>query len=186
MIRAILLIVFSALAAACSSTGDEYSRAPSAGAGGSAAAGASVASVDAQYFRDIAQANLAEIATGRLAVAKAQSPDVRQFGQRMIDEHTQMQAEGAAIARAKGLPVPAEPDARHQAAAKQLEALSGASFDREYMEQMVKDHVETLQLLEQAYARMKDQDLRAHAQKGIPHVRQHLDAARRIAGDLVG
>lgn len=186
MTRSILLVAISAFVAACSSTGDEYSRAPSAGAGGSAAAGASVASPDAQFFRDIAQANLAEIAAGKLAVATAQSPAVRGFAQRMIDDHTMMLAEGSRLARAKGIPVPTAPDARHQAAAKQLEALAGESFEREYMEQMVKDHVETLQLLEQAYAQMKDQDLRAHAQKGIPHVRQHLDAARRIAGDLVG
>jgi putative membrane protein len=104
----------------------------------------------------------------------------------MVDDHTKMQAEGVAIAQAKDLPVPSDPAPRHQAAARQLEQLSGASFDRAYMEQMVKDHAETLQLLERAYAEMKDPDLRAYAQKGIPHVRQHLDAARRIAGDLMG
>ena len=99
---------------------------------------------------------------------------------------TEFHAEGAAIAKAKGIPLPAEPDARHQAAAKELEQLSGERFDIAYMEQMVKGHVEALQLLERAYAEIDEQDLRAHAQQGIPLVRQHLDQARRIAGELVG
>lgn len=180
MTRAILLVAFSAFVAACASTGDDLNQAPSAAAGGTAA------SADAQLFRDIAQANLAEIAAGKLAVATAQSPAVRGFAQRMIDDHSLMLSEGTRVARAKGIPVPTEPAPHHQAAAKELQQMSGERFEIAYMKHMVQDHVDTLQLLEQAYAQMQDQDLRAHAQKGIPQVRQHLDAARRIAGDLVG
>ena len=164
--------------AACSHTGDALKNP------GSAAAGAT--SPDARFMRDIAQANLAEIATGKLAVAKAQSPEVRRFGQLMIDEHTMMQREGGQLASSKGMPVPAAPDARHQAAAKKLEQMSGESFDRAYMEQMVKDHAQTLELLQETVSEAKDSAVRAHAQKAMPHVRQHLDTARRLAGDVVG
>jgi putative membrane protein len=152
--------------------------------GESAAGGAT--SADAQVMRDIAQANLAEIATGKLAIAKAQSPNVKQFGQHMIEEHTTLQSEGASLASAKGMPVPNAPDARHQAAAKKLEAMSGESFDRAYMEQMVKDHSETLQLLQRAASQAGDPQLRAHAQKAMPHVQQHLEMAKRLAGEVVG
>jgi putative membrane protein len=152
--------------------------------GDSAAGGASAQ--DAQMMRDIAQANLAEIATGKLAIAKAQSPTVKQFGQHMIEEHNTLQSEGARLASAKGMPVPSAPDARHQAAAKKLEAMSGESFDRAYMEQMVKDHGETLQLLQRAASQAGDAQLRAHAQKAIPHVQQHLELAKRLAGEVVG
>jgi putative membrane protein len=164
--------------AACSYTGDALKNS------GSAAAGAT--SPDARLPRDIAQANLAEIATGRLAVAKARSPEVRRFGQLMIDEHTMMQREGEQLAFSKGMPLPVAPDAKHQAAAKKLEQMSGESFDRAYMEQMVKDHAQTLALLQETASEAKDSAVRAHARKAIPHVRQHLDIARRLAGDVVG
>jgi putative membrane protein len=164
--------------AACSHTGDALKDS------GSAAAGAT--SPDAAFMRDIAQGNLAEIAAGKLAVAKAQSPEVRRFGELMIEDHTKLQREGAQVAAANGWPVPSRPDERQQAAAKKLESMSGGSFDRAYMEQMVKDHAQTLQLLERTFQEAKDPRLRRVAQAAIPHVRQHLDMARRLAGDVVG
>jgi putative membrane protein len=141
---------------------------------------------DVKFMENIAQANLAEIATGKLAVAKAQSPLVKQFGQQMIDDHTKMLNEGASLASAKGMPVPKSPEFKHQAAAKKLEAMSGGSFDRAYMQQMVADHNDTLELLKQASTQAGDPALRAHAEKAIPHVQQHLEVARRLTGELVG
>ena len=178
MTRAFLLLSSLVLIAGCSYTGDAPKTSDSAAAGAT--------SPDAAYMRDIAQGNLAEIATGKLAVAKAQSPEVRRFGQLMIEDHTKLQREGAQVAAANGWPVPNQPDERQQAAAKKLESMSGGSFDRAYMEQMVKDHAQTLELLQQTVSEAKDSALRAHAQKATPHVRQHLDIARRLAGDVVG
>ncbi|HZM34464.1 MAG TPA: DUF4142 domain-containing protein [Burkholderiales bacterium] len=167
-----------AFLAACSYTGDALKDS------GSAAAGAT--SPDAAYMRDIVQGNLAEIATGKLAVAKAQSPEVRRFGQLMIEDHAKLQRQGAQVAAANGWPLPSAPHERHQAVAKKLDSTSGESFERAYMEQMVKDHAETLQLLERTFQEAQDPQLRRVAQSAIPHVRQHLDLARRLAGDVVG
>jgi putative membrane protein len=175
MIRIASLFAIAALLGACSFTGDSMRG-----------AGAGATSPDTQYMRDIAQANLAEIETGKLAVTKAQSADVRRFGQHMIDEHSKMLDEGARLAQQKGMGMPKEPDAKHKAAAKKLEQVSGQGFDRAYMEQMVKDHGETMRLLEQTVSEAKDRDIQAIAQKAIPQVRQHLDMARRLAGDVVG
>lgn len=176
--RARLVLVLSCLFfAACSQLGMR---------GDGASAGAGVSRSDAQLMERIAQANLAEIETGKLAVAKAQSPQVKQFGQHMIDEHTAMLSEGSQLAAAKGMSMPRSPDLKHQALSKKLEMTSSASFDRAYMQQMVADHNNTLELLQQAMAQASDPQLRAHAQKAIPHVQQHLEMARRLTGDLVG
>ena len=152
--------------------------------GDQASAGASRS--DAKFMENIAQANIAEIETGKLALTRAQSPQVRQFAQHMVDEHTTLLNEGAQLAAAKGMAPPKSPDLKHQAAAKKLSMMSGASFDRAYMQQMVADHNNTLELLQQAAAQASDPQLRAHAQKAMPHVQQHLEMARRLAGDLVG
>jgi putative membrane protein len=171
------LITFAAFLSACSQLGINSSGEASGGA---------TAKPDVQLLRDLSQANLAEIATGKLAVSKAQSSAVRQFGQNMIDEHTKMQAEGARLAQAKGMPVPGSPDLRHQAAAKKLDLMSGNNFDRAYMEQMVKDHGDTLELLQRAATQASDTALRSLAETAIPYVRQHLQMAQRLTGDLVG
>jgi putative membrane protein len=105
----------------------------------------------------------------------------------MIDDHTALLNDGASLASAKGVAMPKSPDRRHKAAMQNLEQLSGASFDRAYMQQMVADHNNTLELLRQAAAQAGDPALRAHAQKAIPAVQQqHLEMARRLTGDLVG
>ena len=176
MTRIPLVIASAALLSACGM----WDRIT--GGGESAAAGST--SPDAQLMRDIAEANMAEIATGKLAVSKAQSGPVKQFGQHMVDEHTKMQSEGAKLASAKKIAMPSAPDAKHQAAAKKLESLAGASFDKAYMEQMVKDHTETLQLLQKTVSQAKDPEVRAHAQKAMPHVQKHLEMAKQVAGQL--
>src|SRR3954466_2582503 len=73
---------------------------------------------DAKYAKDISQANLAEIATGQLAMQKAASPEVRRYGEHMVQEHTTLQQQTAALASAKGMEPPKSPDMKHEAAAK--------------------------------------------------------------------
>lgn len=180
MLKRITVVVLCTLFAACSQLGMRGNDA----SGGQSAPRASAQ--DVKFMENIAQANLAEIEAGKLAVAKAQSPTVKQFGQHMIDEHSAMLAEGNTLAKMKGMPVPKSPDLKHQALAKKLQAMSGTSFDRAYMEQMVADHKNTLELLQQTATKASDPDLRALAQKAMPGVQEHLQMAQRLGGDIVG
>ena len=45
---------------------------------------------DQSAMKQLAQANLTEIAAGKAAAPKAQSPDVKKFGQQMVHDHPQM------------------------------------------------------------------------------------------------
>ena len=150
-------------------------------AGGTSAANSSA---DVQFLRDVASANLAEIAAGRLAADKALSPQVRQYGQQMADAHTKANQQAATLAKARGLSLPEAPDAKRQGSAKRLEALSGEDFDRAYMDQRVKDHGHALQALERAATEAQDASVRAFGEAAAPHVRKHLEAARHIRSKL--
>jgi putative membrane protein len=169
----LLLLCFVGLAA-CSQMG---MKSP----GQSAGQGATASTQDAKFARDIAQANLAEIETGKLAASKAQSDAVKQFAQHMVDEHSKLLKQGSDLAAAKGMQVPSAPGLEHQAAKTKLQVVTPASFDRAYMEQMVKDHNTTLELLNRTVAEASDPQLRAQAQQAIPHVQQHLEMAQRLA-----
>src|SRR5947209_5337884 len=104
MISRVVLVVAGVSLAACSQMGTRGQ--------GSAQ--------DAKFAKDIAQANLAEIATGQLATEKAASPAVRSFGQHMVQEHTALQQQTAALASAKGMEVPKSPDVKHEATMQML------------------------------------------------------------------
>src|SRR5258706_935836 len=50
---------------------------------------ADISDADGGAMKKLASANLHEIEAGKLAASKAQNPQVKQFGQKMADDHAQ-------------------------------------------------------------------------------------------------
>jgi putative membrane protein len=136
---------------------------------------------DAKHMKDLAIANMAEVETGKLALEKAQDPKVKEFAQHMVDDHGKMLDEVKQLAQSKGVDLPSAPDAKHEKAMKKLQSASGASFDREYMRAMVKDHRDALKLAQRTAKGAKDPDLKAAAQKAAPDIQEHLKMAQDLA-----
>ncbi|MEA3192397.1 MAG: putative rane protein [Betaproteobacteria bacterium] len=141
---------------------------------------------DAQFLRQMGEADLAEVEAGKLAAQKASSAEVKQFAQHMIEEHSKGMKEGEGLAKAKGQQPPASPDKKHQAAMKKLESMSGDAFDKAYMKEMVQGHQEVLKMLQTAAKSAQDPDIKAAAQKKIPTVQKHLDMAKTTVASLDG
>jgi putative membrane protein len=178
--RGTLLLLMAALAG-CGAMGGGAGGGSGASSGGAAAAAMSPA--DQKMVTDIAQANIAEIQTGRLALTKSQSPQVRAFAQKMIDDHTMAMQELQRLAQSTGASLPGDTDLMHKAIAAELGILSGDTFDRQYMSQVgVTDHKRTQELLEQTARSASNPALRAYAQKILPAVTRHLDQAQQQAG----
>jgi putative membrane protein len=136
---------------------------------------------DAKRMKDIALANLAEIEAGQLALQKAQDPKVKEFAQRMVDDHTKLLDEVKGVAQAKGVELPSAPDAKHQKAMKKLQAASAQDFDREYVRAMVKDHRDALRLAQRTAKGAKDVDLKSAADKAAPEIQDHLKMAQALS-----
>ena len=147
-----------------------------------AAAGASLSSMDRQFVTMAAQGGWAEIATGELAQKNGGSEAVRQYGQRMVQDHGLANKELESIASKLGMTPPKAPDAKHQAEAKKLAGLSGAEFDRQYASHMVMDHEMTIALFEKQANAGAEASLRAFASKQLPILQEHLKMARSLPG----
>jgi len=142
----------------------------------------SLSKADQNLMRELAQANLAEIETGKIALSQSKNDQVRNFAQKMIDDHTQAQKDLEKLAQAKGVTLPTEPDRKHQAMAKKLSALEGDKFDKQYISQGgLTDHRNTHRLLERAQKRAADPELKALAEKMEPIVSQHLTMAQEVS-----
>jgi putative membrane protein len=141
---------------------------------------------DMQTLSRMARADMAEIEAGKLAQQKASNPEVKKYGEHMVQEHTKMLQEGTQLAQKKGVQPPKDTDKKHKSAMKKLQGLSGEEFDRQYISQMVKDHDEVMKLAQKTAKDTKDPDLKAHVEKGSPHVKEHLDQARKIQASLGG
>lgn len=146
-----------------------------------ATAEARVSSGDRALMNDIAQANLAEIDTGKLALEKSQNEQVRKFAQLMIDDHTKAQATLQSIAKSKGITLPTETDMAHKTLTTALRLLSGTTFDKQYIARVgVGDHERAEELLEKTIKETSDQELKAYAEKTIKTVQHHLSVARSM------
>jgi len=144
--------------------------------------GSQLQRADERMLRDIAQANLAEIETGRIALDKSKDERVRKFAQQMVDDHTTAMKDVQQLAQTKGVTLPDGPDVKHKTVATALKALSGDTFDKQYMSQAgLGDHRKTHELLQKTQRDAKDPDLKALATKMIPVVHGHLTDAEQIA-----
>jgi len=149
-------------------------------AGVHAAQGA-VSDQDRKFITEAAQGGMAEVKLGEIAGKQAASADVKNFGQRMVDDHSRLNQELKKLATDKGVPLPDSIGPKHQATVDRLSKLSGEAFDRAYMGEMVKDHTHDVAAFEQQSTRAEDPDLKAWSGKSLPTLRQHLQMAREIA-----
>lgn len=179
------LLAISAIAAMFSTVGVQAQTPTSAaqsGAAGQTESSAQLSSGDEKALKDMAQANINEIAAAKIALNKAQSSEVKAFAQQMVKDHGDALNKVQTVAQQKGVTLPTEPDAMHKAMATKLESQSGDAFDKLYMENAgTKDHQMVLSKLQSDSKMIKDPDVKALAEAHTPVVEQHLKAAEQMS-----
>lgn len=145
-----------------------------------------IAAADQAFVREAAIGGMAEVDLGQLAAAKAENPDVKQFGQRMVDDHGKANSELKNWASQKNVTLPNALDAKHKAEHEKLEKLSGAAFDRAYMASMVADHNKDVAAFMRESKSAKDPDLRVWAGKTLPTLQEHQKMAKAINAKVGG
>jgi putative membrane protein len=95
----------------------------------------------------------------------------------MVKEHKQMTESMKPFAESWGLAAPTGPDADHQKELDKLNGLSGADFDKEYVDQMVADHAKALSAFTSEAKDTKDVKFRAAVIKGKTRVAAHKNMA---------
>lgn len=124
-----------------------------------------------------AAGGLTEVEIGRMGETKATSLDVKRFATAMVHDHTiaNKKIDELASARTVTLPMPVATNKEEK-----LSQLAGNKFDREFMDKMVKDHKETIDLFEKYSDKTKDDSIRSFIQQTLPILRMHLDTAQAI------
>lgn len=139
---------------------------------------------DLQFAQQAAIDNIAEIDLGEMAVDKAANQAVKDFGQRMVDDHTRAQDQLERIAEDKGFELATETPADKQQMHDQLDALSEAEFDRAYMDHMVTDHEKAVELFQNQADSGQDSELKQFAEQTLPILQQHLEQAQQIQAQM--
>jgi putative membrane protein len=136
---------------------------------------------DSDFLAKAAQGGMAEVELGKLALAHGSSARIKYFGQRMVDDHSKANDKLARIAAQKGVALPTGLTQQDQATKDRLSGLSGAEFDRAYIQDMVKDHNEDIAEFSKEANGGHDPDIRKFASATLPTLREHLKLAERTS-----
>jgi len=124
---------------------------------------------------------LAEVSTSEVGLQRATDPELKKFSQRMVDDHTRMNAELTALAARKAYPLPRVLDARAQFCIQSLAGLTGPEFDRCYAKAQLVAHLDSVATFEAEAERGLDAETRAYAAKWLPSIKDHLKTIKPIA-----
>jgi putative membrane protein len=139
---------------------------------------------DAAAMKQLAQANLNEVEGGKAAASKAQSPDVKQFAQKMVTDHQQMYNELQSLAKQKSVALPQSASLKDMAQMKLAERANGVDFDKKYMEMMLKDHLKDAKDTQDLASKTKDPEFKAAVQKAHAKIEEHLQLAKQVNSRL--
>lgn len=136
---------------------------------------------DRDFVAKAAQGGMMEVAAGKLAAQRGLDPAVKQFGQKMVTDHTAANDKLKALADSKQMVLPDSVSKDEDAALGKLESLNGTDFDKTYSRMMVKDHTEDISEFEKEVKRGQDADVKALAESTLPTLRHHLMLANRLS-----
>lgn len=177
--KILLTLIFSAAFTLCAANAQQ-SNPESSTSSMSKTSGATTAA-DTKFLRTVGRADLAEIELGNLAEQKATNPEVKQFAERMIHDHTQNRNQLQQVAADQHVTLPDMVSSQDKATKAELEKLSGAQFDKAYMTDMLKDHRTDVAEVAHASKTAHNPAVRKFAEETLPVLESHLKEAEKVA-----
>jgi putative membrane protein len=133
---------------------------------------------DETFMNKAAEGGMAEVELGKLAETRASSDAVKNFGKRMVNDHTKADDQLKSIAAQENVALPTGLSSRDQAALDRLSMLNGADFDRAYMRNMVRDHRTDIAEFQREADHGADPNMKQFASSTLPTLQEHLRLAR--------
>ena len=146
---------------------------------------ATLSSAELSFAKEAAIGGQFEVDAGKIA-EHSSNPRVKEFGARMVRDHSAAGAKLKEIAAAKGISLPEGLDAKHKKLLDHLASLRGTEFDRVYMHEMVEDHDQDTKLFENAARTANDPQLKRFAEDTLRTVREHDKLAHDVSASISG
>jgi putative membrane protein len=131
---------------------------------------------DKAFIQDAAKDGMMEVEMGKMGQKQAKNAEVKKFATRMVTDHSKANTQLKALAKKKGVTLDAASPEEHK--------IDDATFDKDYMDQMVKDHEKDVKEFEEIAKDGSDADVKAWANKTLPTLKKHLELAKQIQGKL--
>lgn len=135
---------------------------------------------ETKFVIDASQDGETEVRLGELAMKLGPSPQVRDFGTMMRNDHATVNAELKAICSRRGVILPPELDPDHQKLIDDLGKKSGSDFQTAYVDEMISAHKSAVSAFERAEKVITDAEIKAFIEKILPTLRHHLQSAENL------
>ena len=182
------LLILGLISIGCTSTNKastpDTAAQPNSGATSSSAASSPSSNPDQEFVTKAAQGNSAEVELGKIAAAKSKDPNVKQFAQMMVKDHTTALNELQELAQTKNLNFNDDLPDDAKSLQQKLSGDTGKQLDKDYMDGMVKDHQKDVQEFTDKSQNAKDPDVKQWASKTLPTLQKHLEKAQQIDAKL--
>ncbi|MBW3130691.1 DUF4142 domain-containing protein [Hymenobacter profundi] len=135
---------------------------------------------DSDFMTKAASGGMLEVELGRLVAQRGATPEGKQFGQHMVDDHSKANEELKALASQKNITLPSTLGEDHREVLDDVTDEKGVDMDKKYLKEMVKDHEEDVKEYTEASTNASDPDIKAFAAKNVPILKQHLAMAQKM------
>lgn len=181
---ALLLIGTSGLAQTSTTSespkGAQATPSSQIGANNDSARTGGVQTSDRKFMDNAAQGGMAEVELGNLAQQNGQSQEVKDFGKKMVDDHSKANDQLKQLASQQGVSLPTDLDAKDKATKDHLSKLHGGAFDKAYMRDMVNDHKKDVAEFQHEANSGKEPQVKQWASQTLPTLQEHLKMAQDI------
>jgi len=148
------------------------------------ALGGDLSKEENDFILKAAVGGLMEVAAGNMALQQSTNPKVKAFAQMMVTDHTKAGKELEAVAKSKGLALPATFPKEEQQHMDAMKTVAGDAFDKHYINMMVADHDKTVDLFTLA-TKYKDPDIKNFATKTLPVIQAHYKVASEMKAAML-
>ncbi|MCI0638417.1 MAG: DUF4142 domain-containing protein [Gemmataceae bacterium] len=146
--------------------------------------GADKLPTDTDFLVKAVSSGIFEVKISEHATKNANSADVKAFAERLATEHKKLNQDLLQHAKQIKTAVVTGLEKDKQAKIDQLNKLSGAAYDREFMKQNIEGHEASVKLFKYQSEKGQIAELRKFAQEALPTIERHLKEARAIAAKL--
>jgi putative membrane protein len=141
-------------------------------------------SQDSKLIFQMASSNIMEVRLGQMAQQKASNASVKQFGQQMVTDHTNLENQLTGLVSKNNSNFQPAMSKENEAEVSRLEKLSGAQFDQQYMTSMIQHHQQDISTLQSQGQSAKSGEARQMIAAALPVLQQHLSLATQVGGQV--
>lgn len=133
------------------------------------------------FMKKAADGGMTEVELGKLAADKGGSQEVKDFGEMMVKDHTKIGDNLKEVASKLDVTLPEKVGEKHQAKIDKLAKMSGAAFDKVYVNEMVMAHEKDIAAFEKAGKDAKNEDLKKFIDDSVPTMKEHLEMVKKFS-----